>query len=309
MIYQFIAWAINGLLQYEPGLEPLDGRYNYKFFREIWAFAEQPFFKLFYLILLLANLLLLNKFGSPSTSNGGLGTFAIQLTIIIIVNVLFVIEIVVKLVAYTPKAFAQDSLNFLEIIIASIFFLTYGVDCIQAGEIIFMESWKLTLTQSLIGFNTLRGVRLFNTYLSLRQTRDVVYIMLQCLSKVWNYLIPVIIFIYVFTLFGMEVFAGRLYFDSNDNPINKYTDISKLSGVISPRGNFDNLGNAAISVFQTFVGDQWQQIFYNCVRGAGYQRALIYFFFLISLGNILLMRFTISFVLWSFKKATLHLNI
>lgn len=97
-----------------------------------------------------------------------MGTFAIQLTIIIIVNVLFVIEIVVKLVAYTPKAFAQDSLNFLEIIIASIFFLTYGVDCIQAGEIIFMESWKLTLTQSLIGFNTLRGVRLFNTYLSLR---------------------------------------------------------------------------------------------------------------------------------------------
>jgi hypothetical protein len=45
------------------------------------------------------------------------------------------------------------------------------------------------------------------------------------------------------------------------------------------------------------------------VRGAGYRRAVIYFFFLVSLGNILLMRFTISFVLWSFKKATMRLNI
>ena len=77
MFYQFLAWTINGLLQYEPGPEPLDYRYNFKFFREIWIIVEQPFFKLFYLILLLINLLLLNKFGEPSTANGGLGTFAI----------------------------------------------------------------------------------------------------------------------------------------------------------------------------------------------------------------------------------------
>jgi len=93
-------------LQYEPGAEPLDSRYNYKIFREIWVLVEQPFFKLFYLILLLINLLLLNKFGSPSTENGGLGIFALQLTIIIVINVLFVFEIIIKLIAYTPKAFA-----------------------------------------------------------------------------------------------------------------------------------------------------------------------------------------------------------
>jgi hypothetical protein len=85
--------------------------------------------------------------------------------------------------------------------------------------------------------------------------------------------------------------------------------LSKFKGVYRPRGNFDNILNAGIVVFQTFVGDQWQTIFFDCVRGAGYRRAVIFFFFLVSLGNILLMRFTISFVLWSFKKATMRLNI
>lgn len=169
--------------------------------------------------MLLVNLLLLNKFGSPSTENGGLGTFALQLTIIIVINILFALEIIIKLIAYTPKAFAAESINFLEITIVGIFFLTYIVDCVKSNELIFMQSWKLKLTQSLIGFNTLRGVRLFNTYLSLRQTRNVVYIMLNCLTKVWNYLIPVVIFIYVFTLIGLDVFAGRLYFDENNNSI------------------------------------------------------------------------------------------
>jgi len=46
-------------------------------FREIWILVEQPAFKLFYLILLLVNLLLLNKFGGPSKENGGLGSFAL----------------------------------------------------------------------------------------------------------------------------------------------------------------------------------------------------------------------------------------
>ena len=112
-----------------------------------------------------------------------------------------------------------------------------------------MQSWKLKLTQSLIGFNTLRGVRLFNTYLSLKQTRNVVFIMVNCLTKVWNYLIPVVIFIYVFTLFGLDVFAGRMYFDGKNNSIPKFADLESYRGVYRPRGNFDTIMNAGIAVF------------------------------------------------------------
>jgi len=55
-----------------------------------------------------------------------------------VINILFALEIVIKLIAYTPKAFASEAMNFLEITIVGIFFLTYSVDCIQAKEIIFM---------------------------------------------------------------------------------------------------------------------------------------------------------------------------
>ena len=50
------------------------------------------------------------------------------------------------MIAYTPKAFAAESMNFLEITIVGIFFLTYIVDCLQNNELIFMDSWKLKLT-------------------------------------------------------------------------------------------------------------------------------------------------------------------
>jgi len=79
--------------------------------------------------------------------------------------------------------------------------------------------------------------------------------MVACLSKVWNYLIPVVIFIYVFTLFGMDIFAGRLYFDQHHNSIPQFANLDSYRGVYHPRGNFDNLLNAGIAVFQTFVGD------------------------------------------------------
>jgi len=162
---------------------------------------------------LVANLLLLNKFGGPSTEHGGLGQFAIQLTIIIIVNFLFLLEIVIKLIAYPFKEFASDSTHFLDIAVTGVFFLTYLTDCYTNKEFIFMDSYKLTLTQSLIGFNTLRGVRLFNTYLSLDATKKIVHIMVMTLGSVWNYLIPVTVFIYVFALLGMEIFAGWLNYD------------------------------------------------------------------------------------------------
>lgn len=62
-------------------------------------------------------------------------------------------------------------------------------------------------------------------------------------------MIPVIIFIYVFTLFGLDVFAGRLYFDENNNSIPQFADLSKYRGVNRPRGNFDTIMNAGIVVF------------------------------------------------------------
>jgi len=57
------------------------------------------------------------------------------------------------------------------------------------------------------------------------------------------------IFIYVFTLLGMTMFAGNFKFDLEGR-----VDMKNGS---SPRSNFDNITDAVITTFQIMVGDSW----------------------------------------------------
>jgi hypothetical protein len=55
------------------------------------------------------------------------------------------------------------------------------------------------------------------------------------------------IFIYVFSLLGMEMFAGKFKFD-------KYGYYDPVNGTV-PRQNFDEILWSFVTVFQILVGD------------------------------------------------------
>ena len=87
---------------------------------------------------------------------------------------------------------------------------------------------------------------------TLRCLLDSIY---ETLSQVANFLVILAIFIYVFSLLGMEIFAGKFMFDKDGNydPHN-----GKLS-----RENFDSILWSIVTVFQVLVGDKWNEVMYQ----------------------------------------------
>ena len=79
------------------------------------------------------------------------------------------------------------------------------------------------------------------------------------------FIILFILFLFIFDLIGMELYANEINFDSNGNPFQKGQDQTEK---YPPRANFDNIWNGLTTIFIVAVGDDWNKIMYD------YHRAL-----------------------------------
>ena len=81
-------------------------------------------------------------------------------------------------------------------------------------------------------------------------------ILLGCIiytfNAIGNFLALLFIFMYVYSLMGMQLFAGRLKFYQNGQKIadpDSITKKSQLDVLIVPRSNFDNIMDSCLTVF------------------------------------------------------------
>lgn len=83
--------------------------------------------------------------------------------------------------------------------------------------------------------------------------------MRSAIKDVANFSILMTVFLFTFAIFGMELFAHRTKFDSNDN-------VDMTSTGQSPMNNFDNLMFAFTTVFVVLTGDWWSTIYFAHYR-------------------------------------------
>ncbi len=84
------------------------------------------------------------------------------------------------------------------------------------------------------------------------------------------------LFMFTYTLLGMEMFAYKVQFDANDK-------INVSSGS-SPDSNFDFFLEAFASVFIVLANDGWSTIYFQHYRVVGAPLATFYFISLIVIG-------------------------
>ena len=97
-------------------------------------------------------------------------------------------------------------------------------------------------------FRGFRLLRLFKLARSWTAMRDLLATMARTLADISYFSIILLLFMFIFSLLGMELFAHRLKFDSNWEP-----DVDGES----PRVNFDDFWHAFITIFLVLVGDDW----------------------------------------------------
>jgi len=144
-------------------------------------------------------------------------------------------------------------------------------------------------------FSSLRGFRLMKIFKLFRSgdLKILIDSIIFTLTTIGDYVILLMLFIYIFALLGMSFFAGRIKFDADDrvNPLGE-----------SPRTNFDTLHWSVITIFEVLMGEGWNDIMYEAMRSINQYWALYYIALIVG-GNIIMLNLFLAILLGNFDKA------
>ena len=124
-----------------------------------------------------------------------------------------------------------------------------------------------------------------------KSLQDILNKIEKTLSAINYFSILLLLFITIYALLGMEIFAHEIKMDKKNQIDYKGT---------SPRINFDDFFHAFLAIFIVLVGDDWQFIYFDAIRAVGYG-STIYFVSLIILGNFIVLNLFLAILLDNFE--------
>ena len=108
---------------------------------------------------------------------------------------------------------------------------------------------------ALSALRTFRLFRVFKLARSWSDLRIILETIVKTMKDISNFAVLLVLFMYIFSLVGMQFFANRFRFDEDgivvplDDPLHASSD--------QPRAHFDTLGWSIITIFQLLSGENW----------------------------------------------------
>lgn len=207
-----------------PGQPPRKGkenkRYEYWICRACWIIIKIPAFHAIIMVMIVLNTIILATDSYPSPD------YDIISSTNQLFNALFLIECIIKLTGLKFSEWKEDKFNVFDlgIVIASISEMMLGEE-------------SASVISALRAFRLIRLIRLARSNPTLRSLLDSIALTVRAIA---NFMVILAIFIYVFSLLGMEIFAGKFKFDKDG--------MFDADGEV-PRQNFDSITWAIITVF------------------------------------------------------------
>ena len=132
--------------------------------------------------------------------------------ILLFSNVAFLIELIIKLVSLEFKKFTATRLNIMDFFLCATYVACFVVDQFITGYFT-LDAEDLYWTNKFGFLAALRLLRLINV----ARASQTLRVLLECVAftfdAIGNFLVLLLIFLYVYSLLGMQLFAGRLRFD------------------------------------------------------------------------------------------------
>ena len=189
----------------------------------------------------------------------------------LVLAAIFLLELLVKNVAYGPRQYFSRSWNLLDATIVAI----------AALELIFLDS------SAFLALRTLRLLRLLRVITTWRSIRRILGVLFTTMTQVASAVFLVIVFLFVFSVLGMGLFGGEFFFADGTYP----------------RHNFDSLPTATLTVFQLLTLEDWYSVMYDAVRATSWL-ATIYFVLVLLVGRYLLLNLFSAILLQAFAGQT-----
>lgn len=214
---------------------PNDNYYKWKIPRFFYFLVTVPMFGTFILFCILMNTIFLSMERHPIPQSEKDAYEKINY----LFSAIFAVEVILKLIGLSPKKFVKDKFNIFDSVIV----------LISVVEIFFSSG-------SRGGVSALRAFRLFRIFKLFRtgNLRVLLDSIAYTMGTIGNYVVLLSLFIYVYSLLGMQFFAGKLRFNKEG--------FHDMNGEL-PRANFDTLYWAAITVFEVLIGDNWNEVMFD----------------------------------------------
>jgi Ion transport protein len=210
----------------------------------------------------------------------------------LVLSFIFIIEMVIKLLGYGLKGYFMDSFNIFDCVIVISTIVDICISFISGGDI---GGSALT---ALRAFRLLRVFKLAKTWKKLHYLLTTIG---RTLKDVATFSVLLALFMFTYTLMGLELFGYKARFDSSGN-----VDLENGS---SPVYNFDTFINAFTTVFIILTNDSWQGMYYNHHRIGSNISATIFFISLVLIGQKILLNVFLAILLENFDQSSIKEKI
>ena len=195
----------------------------------------------------------------------------------------FIFEMVIKLIGLGFREYTRDSFNIFDaiIVVLSIVDLILSVSLSSDSP-----------TGALSAFRGVRLLRVFKLARSWDSFREILAKIIVTLKDISTFSVLLLMFMFIFTLLGMELFGYKVQFDE-DTPVPAGTGLS-------PRPNFDNIWMGFTSIFAIAIGDDWNYLMALAYRTEGFI-ALAFYPVVFILMNLILLNLFLAILLQNFE--------
>jgi len=151
-------------------------------------------------------------------------------------------------------------------------------------------------------FSVLRSLRLFRIFKMAKKWQSLQSLLRTIASSLYeigNFAALLILFMFIYSLVGMQLLANRLRFSIENGSEIGISEEAFTEGFI-PRSHFDNFFWSMVTVFQLLTGENWNSIMYDCWRARGWIGAL-FIVSLIVIGVFIVMNLFLAILLKNFE--------
>jgi hypothetical protein len=151
-------------------------------------------------------------------------------------------------------------------------------------------------------FSVLRSLRLFRIFKMAKNWQSLQSLLRTIASSLYeigNFAALLILFMFIYSLVGMQLLANRLRFSIENGSDIGISDEAFTEGFI-PRSHFDNFFWSMVTVFQLLTGENWNSIMYDCWRARGWI-GVLFIVSLIVIGVFIVMNLFLAILLKNFE--------
>ena len=205
-----------------------------------------------------------------------------------ILSWIFFFEMVIKMIGLGIKDYSADSFNLFDCTVVIISFIdliisNIGVEFNGGGAISALRAVRL-----------LRVFKLARSWTSFRLLLEK---MIITLKDIRNFTVLMLLFMFIYTLLGMELYAYKAVYNNDDLE----TVAADGEEGTYPRANFNTFLTGFTTIFIVFIGEDWNSSMYDHVRTRG-MGAVFFFISLFILGNLVLLNLFLAILLKNFEE-------